>query len=544
MIRKSAHWLAVAALAGAAAIATPYTAQAHPDGTFPRTFNLDWKNNPDALRDSKYDVVSLSARAATAKWDSLKALNPSIVRLAGPAFYEYYYAGPSGYSQTSGPFTTSDPVYGYDRKYWDLLNDNGWWCMAVDSTGAPWHATAFSDMWLGNFSSKCPKNAQGKRLCDVFGDFVVDNLVTPHGAEGVFFDQLWDGPAWLNGDMGGCYPGTNCAQQTPGTYNRAWFDLDGNGVADPTDSLAVWWSQGVGIVLQRIRTRMGPNFVISGNGQHHYRMASGAMHERFPRLFGAIDPAPNPYNFRWHDSVLGANGYLSSWPTAFSSPEYNFIDTELGGGDNYHYPTGAANQQLFRLNLGSTLLGDGYMGLNNGYYGCQYWQPEYDLKLGFPKGPAVSVTIAGLTVWTRAFTHGVVWVNPTGYALPAGTTNPAVGAWDASIAEVADTIDVPPVSSPGAALTFERARPNPVSLAGSTTLAFTIAAGANAALDVLDMRGRLVRRVWSGIGTGDSQVASWDGRTDQGYVAPAGVYFARLEGPGGQSSQQKLIRLP
>ncbi len=82
MNRKSALWFAVLAALGAAALASPRQAIAHPDGTFPRTFNLDWKNNADALRDSKYDVVSLSARAATAKWDSIKALNPSCKRLA------------------------------------------------------------------------------------------------------------------------------------------------------------------------------------------------------------------------------------------------------------------------------------------------------------------------------------------------------------------------------------------------------------------------------------------------------------------------------
>jgi len=540
--RKSALWFAVLAALGAAALASPRQAIAHPDGTFPRTFNLDWKNNADALRDSKYDVVSLSARAATAKWDSIKALNPSCKRLAGPAFYEYYYAGPSGFAQSQGPYALNDPVFGYDRAYWNLLNDNNWWCWSVDSVGTVYHATAFWDMWLGNFSSHCPKNAQGKRLCDVFGDFVVDNLVTPHGAEGVFFDQLWDGPDWLNGQMGGCNPGTNCTQQTPGTYYRTWFDLDNNGAADPPDSLSVWWSQGVSIVLQRIRDRMGPNFVISGNGQHHYRMASGAMHERFPRLFGTLDPPPNPYNYHWNYSMMGPNGYLSSWPTAFTAPEYNFIDTELGGGDNFHYPQLSVSQQLFRLNLGSPLLGDGYMGLNNGYYGCEYWQPEYDLKLGFPQGPAASVTLAGVTVWTRQFTHGVVWVNATGYPLAAGTNNPAVGAWDASITVTADTTNVP--ASPPAALSFARPYPNPAPTSTATTLTFTIDLGVNARLDILDLRGRLVRQLWSGAGTGDAQIANWDGRTDAGWVSPVGVYFARLEGPGGLGSQQKLIRTP
>ena len=42
--------------------------------------------------------------------------------------------------------------------------------------------------------------------------------------------------------------------------------------------------------------------------------------------------------------------------------------------------------ETFRFTLGSALLGDGYYGLNSGYYGCYYWLPEYDLRLGWPTG--------------------------------------------------------------------------------------------------------------------------------------------------------------
>ena len=63
------------------------TATAHPDGSYPRTMNLDWSNNPDVVRNSKYDIVSLSARATIAKFDSIKALNPSSLRLVCPAWY-------------------------------------------------------------------------------------------------------------------------------------------------------------------------------------------------------------------------------------------------------------------------------------------------------------------------------------------------------------------------------------------------------------------------------------------------------------------------
>jgi hypothetical protein len=124
--------------------------------------------------------------------------------------------------------------------------------------------------------------------------------------------------------------------------------------------------------------------------------------------------------------------------------------------------------------------------------------------------------------------------------VPAGANTPAIKGWDAVVRTTAGTIgtDPPP---PAAGIQFAQPRPNPMSADG-TTLSFTLAAGEQASLVVLDLRGRTVRRLWSGVGTGDAQVALWDGRSDEGWVAPAGVYFARVEGEAGRTSERKLIR--
>lgn len=534
--------LALFALAVAALVA-PAPARAHADGTYPRTFNVDWSNNPNALLDSRYDMVALGSRARPAKFDSLHALNPGAIRLVSPAWYAYYNAGPSEYPVTSGPWSADDPDFGWDRRYWDLLEDNQFWCWGVDSTGARVHATAFWGMWLGNFSSKCPPNAQGQRLCDVFADFVIDDLIASKGGtarvDGVFFDQLWGSPRWLHWSMGGCKPGTNCAEQTPGTNWQAGFDLDADGVADPPDSLDVWWQEGVKVVFRRFRERLGDDFVILGNGQHHFRDANGAFHERFPTIHGALDPAPNPWNFRWQDAMLGRDGYLTAWPTQFRAPVRNIIDAELAGGDRWTYPSSSTHRSLFRFTLGSALLGDGYYGLNNGYYGCYYWLPEYDMRLGMPLGAATPVSIDGRTVWRRAYTGGIVWVNPLNDAIAAGTGNPALPPYDAVF--VLSQVPNQPGASPLAAIALAAPRPNP-SLGEAATLSYALAAGEPGTLDVVDLRGRRVRRLWSGIGSGDAQVALWDGRDDRGARAPTGVYFARLVGLGGRTAEQKLVR--
>ncbi len=422
--------LALAALA--LALLVPAPAHAHGDGSYPKTFNSDWTNNPNARLNARYDMVSLSSRATPAKFDSIKAINPGGIALVTPSWYAYYFAGPSGYPSTSGPWSATDPDFGYDRRYWDLLENNQFWAWGVDSTGARVHATAFWGMWLGNFSSKCPPNAQGKRLCDVFADFVIDDLIASKGGsakvDGVFFDQLWQSPAWLNGAMGGCLPGGDCSQQTPGTETRAWFDLDADGIADSVDSLDVWWAEGISIIFARFRERMGDDFVIVGNGMNHFSDANGIFHERFPTIHGNLDPAPNPWNFRWQDAMLGRHGYLSQLPTRFRAPVRNILDTELAGGDRFNFPTSNTYRALFRFTLGSALLGDGYYGLNNGYFGCYYWLPEYDLRLGWPSGAATSRDLSGTTIWHRRFTNGEVWVNPTSYAVAAGDRQPRGGA--------------------------------------------------------------------------------------------------------------------
>ena len=53
-----------------------------------------------------------------------------------------------------------------------------------------------------------------------------------------------------------------------------------------------------------------------------------------------------------------------------------------------------------------------------------------------------------------------------------------------------------------------------------------------------------MRELWTGVGTGEPQMALWDGRTEQGWIAPAGVYYARLEGVSGRSLTQKVVRVP
>ncbi|MGH7731102.1 MAG: FlgD immunoglobulin-like domain containing protein [Candidatus Eiseniibacteriota bacterium] len=86
-------------------------------------------------------------------------------------------------------------------------------------------------------------------------------------------------------------------------------------------------------------------------------------------------------------------------------------------------------------------------------------------------------------------------------------------------------VDVPGTPSPEVTRLLP-ARPNP--FAASARLDFDLAEGADVRLELFDVGGARVRTLVAGWhGPGRHPVA-WDGRTDQGRPAPAGIYLARF----------------
>ena len=64
-----------------------------------------------------------------------------------------------------------------------------------------------------------------------------------------------------------------------------------------------------------------------------------------------------------------------------------------------------------------------------------------------------------------------------------------------------------------------------------TTIRFGLEPGGRAELRVYDVRGREVRRLYSGTGDGRSHAVTWGGEDQSGRVVAPGVYFYRLETP-------------
>lgn len=85
------------------------------------------------------------------------------------------------------------------------------------------------------------------------------------------------------------------------------------------------------------------------------------------------------------------------------------------------------------------------------------------------------------------------------------------------------TLAVPHSSASSLALA---ASPSPFT--GSTRIRFDLASDAPTTLEILDVRGRRVRRLVDGTLSAGSHSIPWDGRTAAGTLADPGVYFARL----------------
>jgi len=67
---------------------------------------------------------------------------------------------------------------------------------------------------------------------------------------------------------------------------------------------------------------------------------------------------------------------------------------------------------------------------------------------------------------------------------------------------------------------------------GAIALRFGLAAPGRVSLALYDAGGRRVRRLASGAFEAGEHTATWDGRDEAGHVVAAGLYFARIEGPG------------
>jgi len=80
-------------------------------------------------------------------------------------------------------------------------------------------------------------------------------------------------------------------------------------------------------------------------------------------------------------------------------------------------------------------------------------------------------------------------------------------------------------------LALDQNRPNPFN--PSTEIRFSLAKQGDVTVKVYDVNGRLVRTLVAGVLPAGPHAVTWKGDDDRGARAASGLYFCRLQAPGG-----------
>jgi hypothetical protein len=101
--------------------------------------------------------------------------------------------------------------------------------------------------------------------------------------------------------------------------------------------------------------------------------------------------------------------------------------------------------------------------------------------------------------------------------------------WTLSIATCTNSAIGVPNSEPAPAYRLLQSSPNPFRSGTATRIRYSLAEPGRVRLEVFDVRGARVRTLAEGWTESGSHEAFWDGTSDRGDHAAAGVYFYRLE---------------
>ena len=114
---------------------------------------------------------------------------------------------------------------------------------------------------------------------------------------------------------------------------------------------------------------------------------------------------------------------------------------------------------------------------------------------------------------------------------------PKVNAYNALLT----TLDAPPAGAlASGGLQLAPARPTP--FVGRATLSYSLPRDLSVRLVIVDVSGRPVRGLVHESLTAGPHTAVWDGLDDSGRRAPAGIYFALLDGAG-MRAVTRLVRI-
>jgi hypothetical protein len=372
---------------------------------------------------AKYDVLVLDADFPydnVGELDQIRALNPDIKILAFIA------------SNGTGATAYERPPETVLHQHWQGINDGDFWLYAVDgSVVEDWPGK-----WSANLTPNGPVNSRGEHYWTWFARFVDEAIWQTGQWDGVLLDDVWENISWLNSSI-----------PSP-------IDSDRDGIADSNAQLDAWWAAIEDSLTQAVRARLGPSAIVIGNGPNHYYSAlNGTIIENFP--FNGPSSTLIPSLAQWTKWMYtGTYSYFADVDNFRTSPQQVTVINTFAFGTPTEPDTTGRFEAHKRFTLGSTLLSDGYYSLDYDwhYHNSLWWEPEYDMYMGDPDGPAYSYLAGSLAIWRRDFAEASVVVNPNPTALTGQPGLPDIGAWDAyigpRIVDPAPPDTIPPASTP------------------------------------------------------------------------------------------------
>ena len=224
-------------------------------------------------------------------------------------------------------------------------------------------------------------------------------LADPHEFDGVFFDGYDQGIGYLNYS----HPGD--------------IDLDGDGKRDDHVVRDAKWRAAEQSVIRRVAALRGGTVIVMANTWTFPNWVPANL------LHGVL--AEDQIR-RVRRGQIRLDWFLDGYQRTVANSRQPVVIGVVNGGSELnirqylaltHQQQAAeqakvrANVQAMRFGLVATLMGDGYYGYDLGpHRGQHWWYPEYDSKLGYPKGPAAKEPDG---TWCREFDGGTVIVNGT-----------------------------------------------------------------------------------------------------------------------------------
>ena len=222
--------------------------------------------------------------------------------------------------------------------------------------------------FLMNITEKCPEAdfIYGSQKFNQFvAQFLVNNTNWDY-FDGSYFDSWISGLVWMG-------------------FNMDQIDLDYDGQADGAGSVNSSWDRGNRVMIDNMRA-LSDKLIIAHEGVELF--LNGNAFEFWSQL---EDPPSG------HAANLGK---LFDFRDNAVAPIVNFCNGEADG-------------TLFRADLTSAMLGDGFFGHDEGTFAHRYtfFHDEYESNLGYPEGNPQEIE-SGL--WIRYFDYGMILSNISG----------------------------------------------------------------------------------------------------------------------------------